>query len=374
VSLADFSLISGLIVAYFVQNLAVFDSFVTYLSLMVLLGYIYFLSGERLALVEVQAEPLATKQFLAVLGCGLFILFSVYNYNYLPYRMLDYTIQGQVYLSQGQIDKAVEAYKKGLAYHTGLDRDSRTSLIRWFVSHPSALNKMPADKAQNIAEYIIELAEKNVEYNPHDSLNLMLLAQAYNIAASLNRNNAEKFSYYSNLAEETINRSIAATPGRVPVYFSKAQIYLTRGDIDKAIETMKYAISLEDDFSTGHCQLARLYWRLSQREEKYKDLKPEAIKEVGRCLDTGGVGEMSDDLRKEFLKYYWDNKDYEHALKIARFLARKNSKNADAWVNLAKIYEKLGDFDKAREAAQKAVEANPAYQAAAQSFIEGLGK
>ncbi len=374
VSLADFALISGLIVAYFVQNLAVFDSFVTYLSLMVLLGYIYFLASPRQELAYAEAGPLATKQFLAVLGCGLFVLFSVYNYNYLPYKMLDYTIQGQVYLSQGQIDKAIEAYKQALSFHTGLDRDSRTSLIRYFVSRPSVLSKLPADKAKNIVDYLIELGKKNVQYNPRDSLNLMLLAQTYNLAASLNRNNPEKFSYYSKLAEETIDRSIAATPGRVPVYFSKAQIYLTRGETDKAIEIMKYATSLEDDFYSGHCQLARMYWLLSQRNEKYKNLKPEGIKEASRCLETGGVGQLDDNLRKEFLQYYWDHQDYQQALKIAEYQARHNKKNADLWVNLAKIYEKLGDFDQARQAAEKAVEANPAYQAAAQKFIANLGQ
>ncbi|MDD5031774.1 MAG: O-antigen ligase family protein, partial [Patescibacteria group bacterium] len=46
VSSADFILLIGLIAAYFIQNLVVFDALVTYIALMVMLGYIYWLSKD----------------------------------------------------------------------------------------------------------------------------------------------------------------------------------------------------------------------------------------------------------------------------------------------------------------------------------------
>lgn len=46
IRLVEFSLISSLIIAYFVQNLAVFDSLVTYMGLMAILGYIYWLENK----------------------------------------------------------------------------------------------------------------------------------------------------------------------------------------------------------------------------------------------------------------------------------------------------------------------------------------
>jgi hypothetical protein len=93
-------------------------------------------------------------------------------------------------------------------------------------------------------DYTIGEQKKNVALNPSDSFMQMTLSQILNLAASFNVDKQEKFSYYSNQAEEAINKSIAGSPGRVPIYFIKAQIFLTRGDKDKAIETLKYGVSL----------------------------------------------------------------------------------------------------------------------------------
>ena len=46
IGLHDFVLVSCLIIAYFVQNLAVFDSFITYMLIMVVFGYVYWMHKE----------------------------------------------------------------------------------------------------------------------------------------------------------------------------------------------------------------------------------------------------------------------------------------------------------------------------------------
>jgi len=43
----EFCLLGALLVAYFVQNLDVFDSFVSYMCLMITLGYIHWLANTR---------------------------------------------------------------------------------------------------------------------------------------------------------------------------------------------------------------------------------------------------------------------------------------------------------------------------------------
>ena len=78
-------IILGLLAAYFIQNLAIFDSFVTYTSLMIILGYIYWLNREDELILE-KDNLAATSSWLnrtregwilAILLLITFIYFSV---------------------------------------------------------------------------------------------------------------------------------------------------------------------------------------------------------------------------------------------------------------------------------------------------------
>lgn len=369
----EFILLAGLIAAYFIQNLAVFDSFITYISLMIMLGFIYWLAsgphpGPLLGNEREGGEadkPLINKEIYTLAGAGLAMLVIIFQYNIKPLKMLKGTIDGQIAFAQGDIIGGVETYKKALSYNTVLDRDSRDSLIRFITANYSALSGLGEEKAREIFDYIIELAEKNVAYNHGDSLMQMELAQTLNITTRFYENEPQKFYFYSDRALEAVNKSIEASPGRIPIYYVKAQILASRNEQDKAIEILKYAAGLNEKYYDSFCNLARYYFVFKQEDKGFE--------EMDRCLDLGGAELLSPtDYVKSLINHYIEKQDWPKVLKLYQRLAALEPNNAEIWVRLAKVYAQNGDMEKAVEAAKKAGELDPAMQDASEQFIKGL--
>jgi len=368
--LSDFVLISSLVVAYFIQNLAVFDSLVTYISLMVLLGYIYYLSQnkeeEGVSLLKNYDEKISydTKEIIGLLGLALIMSFIIFQYNYKVIKMLNYTILGQIYLNQGDLIKTYESYKKALSYNTPLDRDSRTSLMRSIYS-TSVLNGLDIAKGNEILNYVIDLAEKNVDYNPKDSLAQLQLAQLYNTASQYNYTDQNKFFNYNNKALEAINKSIEASPRRIPNYFSKAQIYLTIGETKKSLETLEYALSLNTDYPDSYCQLAQLQFILKNENDGYKDMNV--------CLEKGGANLInSQTTLNKIATHYKEKKDPKHLAYVYEKYAQMSPNDANILVELSKIYLEAGDKENAINAANRAAAIDPRLKNSVEDYIKSL--
>ncbi len=365
INLTDFLLLICLIVAYFIQNLVVFDALVTYLCLMVMLGYVHYLSKQTQP-EEINSQLFINKEIFTLAIAGVIMLTIVYQFNIKVYFMLDRTIAGQMAFSAGDIIGGVEAYKQGLGYKTVLDRDSRATLINYIANNTGALTQMQdSQKAKEIVDYTIEQAEANVKYNPNDSMTQMQLAMVLNVAANLPANKAS-FYFYSDRALEAIDKSIAASPGRLSIYPTKAQILIMRGEKDKAIATMEYAASKNPIYTPIICNLAKIYIYF-----KNEDL---GFKNMDQCLDLGDNSTLIPlDYAKAIAAHYLEKKDYKKLRVIYESIIKMDSTNANNFVILAKIYAELGDRAKAIQMANQAAQIDPAMKDGAESFIRGLG-
>ncbi len=362
-TLAEFSLLTGLITAYFVQNLAVFDSLATYIGLMITLGLISWLGRAEEEEIKAYNRPFENKEIVALAVAGILSLLVIYNYNYQVLQMLVGTIDGQ--RSANNLDVATQVYRQALSYKTGLDRDSRTSLIRLYVGNLSALQKMERSKAEANLEYAIGLAQANVDYNPHDTLNQLMLAQIYNLAADFYSQDQAKFDKHLKLAEEAINKSIAASPGRVTNYYYQAQIYLNKKDMEQAIKTLEYAVSLNENYSESRCHLGKILLFYKQEER--------GLEEIGKCVDLGGAYRLSPaSLVKSVINQFAAREEYDRVGKLFKQLIALEPNVADNYVNLAKLFKLIGDKEQAKAAAQKAAEIDPAIKDQAEQFIRGL--
>lgn len=362
---ADFVLVVGLIAAYFVQNLAVFDSLVTYMSLMILLGYVYWLyHGEEEGERE-QDRGLDNSEIFTYLIVGVVSLFIVFHYNVRVLKMLRYTIDGQVAAAKEDANGMYEAYKKAMEFKTPLDRDSRTSLIRAIASNPQLLAKAKPETAKEILDFVIELSEKNLKYNQKDSLNLLLHAQLLDFTAEAYKNNTDKFKYYSDESLAVVNRAIESSPGRINIYYFLAQIHITRNEPEKAVEAMRYAVSLNPEYIESTCQLAKIYFSFGDEENGYK--------EMDKCLDNKGANHINTKgLAVNLINHYNELGDAEKLLALYESLVKIEKNDPQIWVNLAQLYKQAGNKEKAIEAAQKAAEINPSLKNSVDGFIREL--
>jgi len=357
----DFILLVSLLVAYFIQNLVVFDSLVTYMSLMMTLGFIYWLSKKEETKFA-KDELFADKEFYILGIIGVAMLLVVYQFNVLPFKMMQQTINGQISYEIGRPVVAANYYQKAFEYNTVLDRDSRQSFARQIIAMPNILDKVSKQEASDILDYAIYLVRQNVAYNPQDSLMQTELAQLLNITAQFNENNNDRFYFYSNQALDAINIAIDSSPRRVQLYFIKARIYETRNELDQTIETLKYAVSLNEQYPDSSCNLARYYFIDQNKEDGF------AI--MDKCLDLGGGTTLTPvSYVESLINYYWAKEDWTRSLVLyEHFKTLDNS--AETQVALAKLYLQFGQIDKSIEAATQAIEINPGkYKDLAEDFI-----
>jgi O-antigen ligase len=348
-------IIIALLAAYFVQNLAVFDSLVTYIGLMIILGFIYCLTDN---FTESETEKATDEKhrweptILVILALGATIL--IYQSNIKPWQMFQGVISGYREVYSGEIISGITTYQSALS-GTPLDHDGRTTLVNLISANPNLLSSLSAIQAKNVLDYAIFLAEKNVASNPQDSLRQMQLAQILDTAARFSYQAYQdpiKFEIYSNLALEAIDKSIDASPGRVPVYLVKAQMLLISGREEEAIETVEYAINLNQQYYEGYCRLAQFYV-LMKDEEKVKA-------PLASCLKLGGENSIdSSALLMKAIAYYSDQKDYQHALILTERMASYYSNQPEVWFGLAKLYLLTGDKIRSQSAINQALNLDP---------------
>ena len=287
-SLFNFAWLTGLVAAYFVQNLAVFDALVTYICLFAAIGLIHFLTAIEPG--QINEPPKVNQKLSMEKEFALFVIFLlffgtlIYKYNVRGFKMFSQVITGYNLVAHGQLADGLVAYKAALADATPFNRDSRSSLVNLVASNPTALNSLSATERNDVLDYVIGLAQANVAYNSHDSLMELQLAQIANVAARANYQDLDKLNHYSAIALEAIDTSIESSPGRVTSYFIKADINLTRGEKDEAINDFKTAIGLKENFADSHCEFADIEYFLKDFDTAYS--------EAGKCVEYGGVNHL----------------------------------------------------------------------------------
>jgi len=362
----------ALMAGYFVQNLAVFDSFVTYMGLMLFLGYVYWLYfGREEAAAETGVRPEESRNDnagpLRNPAAELLVLFLllagivVFNArtNLRDWRMFKGVIDGYAQIVSGQTETGFTTFRSALV-GTPLDRDGRTALINLVISSPDIFNGLSAATAASDLDYVIALAQANVAPNPQDSLAQMQLAQILDAAARYYYDDLDKFNYYSARSLNAIDAAIESSPGRVPLYLIKAQMLLIRGQKDEAIASANYAISLNPDYAESYCRLTQFYMLLADNGGPALADNNDFGPVLDKCVDLGGGdGLNSDYLLQTAINYFLSAGDYGRAVKFSERLAAVHSYNGQLWLNLAELYFIGGRDDDARAALAKAEAINP---------------
>jgi len=309
------AVLAGLIIAYFVQNLAVFDSLVTYVSLFGLLGFIYYnYHQNEIDVVSAKKSALSDEKELALWAILIILaLIFIVRFNIRGLKMLSGTIDGYQFVANGRLIDGVAIYKKTLAKEAPYNRDSRGTLVNLISGHPQVLMSLPTKDAQEVAAYAVELARQNAAYNPTDSLLHTQLAKISDIAARLNYKDMDKFNEYSGDAVAAIDIAILASPERFPLYSIKSDIYLTRGEKDEAINALKKAIELRSDSPDAYCGLARAYFFFKDYNQAYESART--------CAKLDGISSLgTGDLVTGAINYFSEKKDIESAQYFQAYL------------------------------------------------------
>lgn len=349
-------ILTALFIAYFIQNLAVFDSLVTYMGLMMALGLIYYLYENSKANTFLNEPNNKEKKgegwFLT--GTLILALIVINQYNLKPWRTLEGVITGYTKLVSGEVIDGLDVFHDSLQAGP-LDRDGRSSLLNLIISNPIILTSFTEERAKTEFSYLESLALKNLEYNPQDSLFLLQTAQLYDLGARVFAEDEELKNKYIDLALNYVERAIASSPGRIPIYFVKAQILSFKGDNDAALEILEYAASLNSDYADTNCRLAPLYKEL--------DRQSDALNAYYNCIDNGATSKLGGvNSLIEAAEFLVENEEYERSIVVLEKLVETYDSDPNMWFNLAQLYLLVeNDEIKAREAANKAIVLDPSF-------------
>ena len=301
--------VAALITAYFIHNLAVFDSLANFICFMLAAGLAFYLTAHSGEAVELSASrrPLTTREIINLIICGLALISLIYYGNWRPLLMLKSSVVTMRAWYNGDAPEFFSRYRQTLAYHTPLDRDIREVFIGLVTEQPNRLAGVSDRQISELLNSSLAASQANVNLNPRDYLTLIRHAQTLELVALLIDN--EKLL---NEALAAINQAIANGGQHSPAYMAKVNILLSLKDYPSATATFRQLLAIRPDYPAVYCRLAYL--------ELYYQVPVAAAdlwSNFDNCLDRGETDVLvKGDYLLKATAHYEANKDQARLKKL----------------------------------------------------------
>jgi O-antigen ligase len=251
---------TSLFIAYFVQNLTVFDMVSSFM--------VFFLSLAFVASFEKEFEKKEIKKLNPLYLFFVLILFFVSFYEFV---ILPVLTDGYVILA---IREKVGTPERLKYFQKTLSTSPLGKFqIRQFFAENEMANldfKNLNENAKKEIEFLIEELKKSAKESPSDFRSFLRLGDLYNIYAFFDPAKVKE-------GEEILRKAIEISPSNQQGYWSLAQNLIYQGRIDEAIFLVQKAVDLEPKFKNSHLILIRVL-KIAGKEDLAKQKFEEAIK------------------------------------------------------------------------------------------------
>ncbi|MEK7586779.1 MAG: O-antigen ligase family protein [Patescibacteria group bacterium] len=243
--LLEKSLFTGLLLAYFVHNIFVFDQLISYLSFFSLLAYFNWRWGvNQSALVSnLKMPPALTNSFGVVILVALATIF--YFVNIKPINASATLIKAISSNQQTGAKGSLELFKKVLNAKTFVSGEAREQLASLVLGVIGSDQYDDNFKKEFFTLAVTEL-ETQAKKIPGDARSRVFLGNLLRSTGNLD------------LATQIFKEAVTASPNKQTILFQLGETYLSAGKIKEGIEVFKKAFELEPKFEE-----ARKYYALS---------------------------------------------------------------------------------------------------------------
>lgn len=240
------SIVIGLLAAYFVQNLFVFDNLGSYILFAMMLGYIAVTTKNQELITKKEKEIDETYKNVIVATALITTLFVLYILNVKPYRANTTLIQAISPQEEG-LSKNVALFEKALSYDSVGTSEIREHLTQTAARVVSSAAIAEEDKA---AFDTLVRREMEEETRAGDSARAELLFGSY-----------LKFLGAYDEAIAHLTRAMELSPGKQAMRMELGSVYLSKGDFAAALPIMKEAYDLapENETARNAYALASVY-------------------------------------------------------------------------------------------------------------------
>lgn len=361
-SYTEKAIFTGMIAAYFVHNLFVFDNLASYIIFFLLLAYVSSRYDSMAAPVENDSRPLvenASTQALIAIVVAALCVGTVYYVVYKPYmagKDLIYALQPnlvnaathQPLSNEESAQYRLTEIKKALSYNTFGDTEIRERLTDIAGNAFAALSTPDSPVVPQVlkdyddllaSEYKKQLAETPTDPRPY----------------ILYGNYLQKTGQYE-LALTYINKAVALSPNKQPFLYQKGTTLIALGKADEGLAVLKQAY----DLAPANPEAKVLYAVGLIYSGKYDQAK------------TFMNGDISLTADSRVLQAYLSMNRFADIVDIIKTKIAADPNNGQLHMSLAGVYLKMHQGQNAIKEIQAAIKIAPQFAALGNFYIKEI--
>jgi O-antigen ligase len=256
-SLSATLLAGGVLVAYFLQNLFVFDNIATYICFFTVLAYIHSESTNTSQQHNKASRSLLEYQSFTLAGILVVMFFVMYVVVARP-LMTNQQLLKALVLGGGKApnpQEAINSFKKALSYDYLGKTEVREQLAQYVFGSGFGRNAPPQLVNDGI-QLALDEAKKNVEANSQDARAYVFLGALY---SRINAGAANAQNGFLKDSIDTLEKAIKISPKKQLIYFELSDVYMRMNDFTNAIKVTTTAYDLDPTYPAAQTNLAILY-------------------------------------------------------------------------------------------------------------------
>ena len=341
---------SGLIAAYFIHNIFVFDNITSYILIFTALSIIAVKSGEEIKIIKVPKEYL--KPLIAVVAAVTLILpFIVNAAGYSTSKDLIKAITYIRTASQNEVnpdsikylETGISLYKNAIGRNSFGSTEVREQLVE--SAHSIVRSKFPEEKKNEFVGFTIEQSKKQIEENPNDARSYVFFG-----------------SFLSSIgdfagAEQYLKKAHELSPKKQTILFLMAQNSFALEKKEEALAYYREAYELDTSFVEPKLMYILILTATGNTAEANK-LLAEIPKEKL--------------LQERFVNTYVSLDRYDLIIEILQRKAAAEPQNPQVRASLAAAYLEIGDRAKAIAALEEIIVNTPEFKDQAEFLIKEI--
>lgn len=352
-----FGVLCAMIIAYFVQDLFIFDTTANYLMFLMVLGYVNFLNSRE---EDTDSSPAKDPSLVLTVILLIFSLILIFSVNIKSARA-NFTSTRAIIATNTNIQKAFNYYQQAMNINAP---QGKYEIINKFAIFAMQVVDIEHQKNQdidvNLLHYAIQQLQLNVAKYPMDTAPYLYIGRLYTLLT-------EKEAGAGKLAEENIQKAISINNKNPRIWYELGQAQLSQKKYQESLDSFKQAMNLNPDVALSS-------WFVSIGYYYVKDYQ-NALYYLNQALDKGYTdyqNNVNDMLR--IVAIYEKVGNYQKVVEFYKLAVGEKPNVAQFHASLATAYAMTGDYNNARIEALKAAELDPQFKAEADKFINSLPK
>ncbi|MEK9154289.1 MAG: tetratricopeptide repeat protein, partial [Patescibacteria group bacterium] len=342
-SVAESSILTGLLAAYFFHNLFVFDNITSYILFASVLAYIAWRGSHGTASLQIPSVPARSLPIAAV--CAVILVWGAAWFVNAQALAANRALLRGLGQQQGGLQKNLEYFKESISYESLGTQEAREQLAQ-AAAQIIRVDGVPAEVKQGFLNTAAEEMSRMSAESPLDARFPLFLGALLGASGNFDK------------AIPVLKKAHELSPGKQPILFELASNMFASGDTASALATYKKAFDLEPSFTD-----ARIWYAASAIRAREDAL---AVELLAPLLEKGGAADP------RIAAAYVFRGRFDKVAEIWEAHIKLNPNDAQGYFTLAAAYYGMGNQARAISTLEKVAAIAPGAKVQADALIEQI--